>query len=84
MISWNKAAESMYGYLTEEMMGKWMQVLVPINKNAEYHAFMDRMNQGEAVTNHDTQRMKERELIDVALYISPMYDSSGNLMVQQP
>lgn len=57
-----------------------MKVLVPTYKNEEYNEFMDRINQGEAITNHDTQRMKKNgELIDVALYISPMYDSNGNI-----
>jgi PAS domain S-box-containing protein len=80
IVSWNKAAESIYGYLREEMMGKSVQVLVPTNKNAEYQEFMDRINQGEAINNHDTQRIKKNgKLIDVALYISPMYDSSGNI-----
>ncbi|MTK64564.1 MAG: PAS domain S-box protein [Methanobacterium sp.] len=80
IISWNKAAESMFGYLREEMIGKSMFALVPTNKEAEYHEFMDRVNHGEAINNHDTQRIKKNgELIDVALYISPMYDSNGNI-----
>ncbi|ADZ09668.1 signal transduction histidine kinase [Methanobacterium lacus] len=80
VISWNKAAESMYGYPREEMMGKSIFVLIPPNKKAEYYELMDKINHGEAITNHDTQRIKKNgELIDVALYISPMYDSKGNI-----
>ncbi|UTB32454.1 MAG: PAS domain S-box protein [Methanobacterium sp. ERen5] len=80
IISWNKAAESMYGYPREEMMGKSIFSLIPSNKRAEYHELMDRINHGEAITNHDTQRIKKNgELIDVAVYISPMHDSNGNI-----
>jgi PAS domain S-box-containing protein len=80
VISWNKAAESMYGYPREEMIGKSIFVLIPPNKKAEYHELMDKINHGEAITNHDTQRIKKNgELIGVALYISPMYDSRGNI-----
>ncbi len=80
VISWNKAAESMYGYRREEMIGKSIFVLIPPNKRAEYHELMYRINRGEAITNHDTQRIKKNgELIDVALYISPMHDSKGNI-----
>lgn len=80
VVSWNKAAETMYGYPREEMIGKSTQVIIPPHRRVEYDEFMTQIYEGKAITNHDTVRMKKNgELIDVSLYISPMYDSNGKI-----
>ena len=78
IISWNKAAEDMYGYHRDEIMGRSLLVLVPPVKMEEYNEFKVQINMGKAINNHDTIQIKKNgEIIDVALYVSPMYDENG-------
>jgi PAS domain S-box-containing protein len=78
VISWNKAAEDMYGYSREEMIGSSMLVLLPPGKMGEYVEFIEQIKIGKAITKHDTIQMKKNgEIIEVALNISPTYDSNG-------
>jgi len=78
VISWNRAAEEMYGYTKEEIMGKSMLVLVPSGKMEEYNEFLAKIVQGKAINNKDTIQMKKTgEIIDVVLNISPMHDKNG-------
>ncbi|MEN8263986.1 MAG: GAF domain-containing protein [Nitrospirota bacterium] len=80
IISWNKGAENIYGYPEDEVMDRFLpmvpQFLVEEEKN-----FIERIRNKETLRNLETIRQtKNGRLIEVSLTLSPILDSSGNVM----
>jgi PAS domain S-box-containing protein len=80
ITSWNSAAQKMYGYSPEEILGKSISILQPKNLSDDLDEIMEKIKNGESIKNYDTVRVKkEGVLIDVSLYISPIFDSNGDV-----
>jgi len=80
IISWNRAAEKMYGYTTAEAVGRHLSFLVPAEKQGETQALMERIGNGEPIECLETQRLTKGGLVlDVSLSISPIRDGSGKV-----
>jgi PAS domain S-box-containing protein len=79
--SWNRGAERVYGYRGEEVIGRSISLLCPLNRMDEVPAMLGRIARGEHVRNVETvQRRKKGDRIDVSLTISPVKDSGGCVM----
>jgi len=80
ITSWNKGAEQIYSYSAEEILGKNVSVLEPDNLKGEINQFIRKIKQGEKIKNYETLRLKkDGATINVALTISPVFDSYGKL-----
>ena len=78
ILSWNKAAERMYGYHAEEIIGKPVSILLPLTVPNEVHDILARLQRGEKVDHFETVRAaKDGHLLTVSLTISPIPDSNG-------
>jgi PAS domain S-box-containing protein len=74
ITSWNPAAERLYGYRAEEIVGRHVNVLVPQDMREEELALLERVRRGEAVQRHETVRVhKNGSMIPVALTVSPIF-----------
>ncbi len=81
ITSWNRAAEELFGYVAEEMIGSHIKVLIPIALQADEVKILQSLCQGQGVNNYETQRLhKDGSLLDVALTISPIYDVTGQVV----
>jgi len=81
VVSWNKAAELIYGYTAEEMIGHSISVLVPRSRPREMNDILQRIKHGERVARLETIRVrKDGTEIEVSLTISPVKDSSGEVI----
>src|SRR5262249_7411983 len=70
IVSWNHAAERLYGYTTEEAIGQPLAMLVPPDHPDELPALMERLRRGERVERFETVRMrKDGSRVDVSLTI---------------
>lgn len=73
ITSWNPAAERLYGYTAEEMIGKSVQRIVPADKTIELMRLLERLRQGKRIVNLETIRLcKNGARIDVSITISPV------------
>jgi PAS domain S-box-containing protein len=71
--SWNKAAERVFGYSAEEMIGQSITKLLPSDRLQEETLILERLQQGEQVDHFETKRRrKDGRIIDVSLTISPI------------
>ncbi|MBI2821802.1 MAG: PAS domain S-box protein [Acidobacteria bacterium] len=81
VVSWNEAAEIMYGYRFEEVVGRPLSLLVlPENLDRAQELF-DRVVRGEKIEpHHETvHARKDGTRIYVSLTLSPIRDASGNV-----
>ena len=57
--SWNAAAERMFGYTAEEMIGKPIALLVPPERPDEEPGILARLRRGEGVDHFETVRVRK-------------------------
>ena len=78
ITSWNAAAERLYGYKAEEVLGKHISTTVPPELHPQLDEIDATLRRGEKVSHLETVRLrKDGTLVDVAVSISPVRDSSG-------
>jgi PAS domain S-box-containing protein len=59
ILSWNKAAEKMYGYRAEEVIGRPVSILLPADRPDEVHDILERLQRGEKVEHFETVRVAQ-------------------------
>jgi PAS domain S-box-containing protein len=78
IISWNKAAERVYGYKSEEVIGKSVIVIIPEDKQVEYDGIMSRVRRGSTISQLRTERVtKDNRRIQVVIDVFPVRDDVG-------
>lgn len=81
ITSWNKAAEKIYGYSAQEMIGRSISILIPEDKTSELREIYKGIAEGRGVKHLEaTRRRKDGREITVALTISPIKDASGKII----
>ena len=78
ILTWNSAAEAMYGYTADEMVGRYVSVLMPEDRQGEMQSILARLAAGERIHHFETlRRRKDGQILDVSLSISPVRDDDG-------
>jgi PAS domain S-box-containing protein len=82
ITSWNKSAERLFGYTSEEAIGKTVaELLIPGDRQDEEPRILDRLRHGERVDHFETvRRRKDGALLDISLTISPVRDAHGRII----
>jgi len=81
ITSWNKAAEKIYYYSAEEMLGKSIELLTPPNYDGEILEILTRIKRGEKLEAFETERIrKDGSKVNVSLTISPIKDTNNKII----
>jgi PAS domain S-box-containing protein len=81
ITSWNTAAEKMFGYTTEEIVGRSIMTLIPPDLQHEEPTILGQIRAGNRVAHFETQRLhKSGKKIDVSLTSSPIRDHEGRVI----
>jgi PAS domain S-box-containing protein len=79
--TWNRAAERMFGYTAEEMIGASIRKIIPDDRQAEEDATLATIRRGEKVDHFETiRRRKSGELIPISLTVSPILSETGQIV----
>lgn len=80
IVTWNTGAQHMYGYSAAEAIGNNLRLIVPPDQEAQVDESMTLLRRGVPVQRVETvRRRKDGVRIDVAITISPLHDSRGEI-----
>ena len=80
ITSWNKGAETTFGYKEFEVFGKSIDLLIPPDNQKDVAAFYEKIKKGEKVEYYETIcRRKDGGNINLSLSISPVIDNDGKI-----
>lgn len=80
IISWNSAAERMFGYTAEEICGLNMSILSPPERIDEEPEFLYRIMSGEQINDFETVRVrKDGQNLPVSMTISLLRSADGEV-----
>lgn len=81
VTSWNPAAQHIFGYTPEEMIGQPIIKLIPHDLYHEEETILARLGRGEMIEQMETSRItKDGKIIDVSLTVSPVKDENGRII----
>lgn len=81
IMSWNHAAEEMFGYTAEEAIGQSILMIVPPELQYEEVEIIQKLQAGIPIQHFETVRVrKDKTRIDVSLSISPVKNSKGQVI----
>ena len=77
----NASAERMFGYTSDELVGRPVRILIPPERQAEEDDILARLRKGERVEHFETVRLtKDGRRLDVSLTVSPVRDDRGTII----
>jgi PAS domain S-box-containing protein len=81
ITSWNKAAEKMFGYTEEEVLGKHISLIIPPDRLDEETFIIGEVSKGNRVDHIQTIRVaKGGRVVHISLTVSPIIDDKGNII----
>jgi len=82
IVSWNKSAEKLFGYSAQEVIGKHISILVPLELLYEEDIILQKIKQGETLSSYETKRQrKDGSIVDVELTVSPIWGGDLNSII---
>ncbi len=81
IYSWNRGAQSIYGYSAEEAIGKPISMLVPSGRAEETIQILEKIKTGQHVSQFETVRVtKSGRPVDVSITVYPIKDAHGEII----
>lgn len=81
IVSWNKAAERMFGYAEIEAVGKSIYLIIPDDKRDEEADILRRLKKGERIEPFQTTRChRDGRMVPISITISPIKSRGGQLV----
>jgi PAS domain S-box-containing protein len=81
VITWNRAAEQMFGYAAEEMIGTSIRRIIPADRQFEEDEVLAQIRRGQKVDHFETIRQrKDGSLVPISLTVSPVIDEQGKVV----
>jgi two-component system, chemotaxis family, CheB/CheR fusion protein len=79
--SWNGGAQRLFGYSAEEVVGRPITILIPLERQDEESTILDHLRRGDRVDQYETvRRRKDGTLVDISLMVSPLKNAEGEII----
>jgi PAS domain S-box-containing protein len=81
IMSWNAAAERMFGYTAAEAIGRHITLIIPPERYSEETHVLAQISRGQKVDHFETVRVaKDGRRLDISLTVSPVKDGAGRII----
>lgn len=81
ILSWNAAAERIFGWHADEILGRNVRTLIPVDRQAEEDAIIASIIQGKRVPTFETIRLrKDGSEVAIAVTVSPVLNNDGEVV----
>lgn len=81
ITSWNNGAEHLFGYSSEDAVGKPGTLLIPEDHLDEEQRIAEQVRRGVVIEHYETvRRRKDGSLLDISLTVSPVRDATGRII----
>jgi PAS domain S-box-containing protein len=80
IVNWNKGAERLYGYSAEEVIGKPISILLPIDRADETREITAKLQRGEITNEETVRRRKDGTEFPTEISLSPLETEDGVLV----
>jgi diguanylate cyclase (GGDEF)-like protein/PAS domain S-box-containing protein len=81
ILSWNKGAERLYGYLAWEILGKPISMLAPAGGLIEISYLLERIRNGEIISQLETVAVnRDGGEMEISLTMSPVRNAAGEVV----
>src|SRR6185503_13936173 len=78
ILSWNTAAERMFGYTAGEAIGRSIRIIIPDVRQSEEDFVLAQIRAGRSVQHYETVRQrKDGSLVQISLTVSPILNDQG-------
>ena len=81
ILSWNAAAERIFGFTETEAIGQPMAMLIPAALRDENRMILQRLRSGRRIDTYESLRLtKTEKKLHVAITVSPLRDAEGTVV----
>ena len=81
IMSWNRAANRLFGYTAEEAVGRSVTLIIPTDRLDEEPVILERIRRDERIEHYETIRQrKDGSLVDISLTVSPIKNEKGEVV----
>lgn len=81
IISWNKAAEQLFGYSAAEAIGRSIQLIIPPELHGEETHILSEIKAGHRIQHYETVRCRKNgTCFPSAVSVSPLRDLAGQII----
>jgi PAS domain S-box-containing protein len=81
VTSWNTAAQKMFGWTSDEMVGQSIRRIIPKDRQHEEDNVLASIRRGERVDHFETERLrKDGSVVPISLTVSPVRDADGRVV----
>jgi PAS domain S-box-containing protein len=81
VLSWNAAAERIFGFTAAEMVGQSIRRIIPDDRQSEEDDVLAAIRAGRRVDHFETLRKtRDGRLIPISLTVSPVLDADGRVV----
>jgi PAS domain S-box-containing protein len=81
ITSWNRAAQRIFGYTSDEIVGRPITTIIPEELQDEEAAILAKIRNGEPIEHFETVRLrKDGTRVDISLSISPIKTPDGRVI----
>jgi two-component system sensor kinase FixL len=80
VLTWNRAAERLYGYSAADMRGRSIALLIPQDRRSELSDILQQIRAGKPIEHLQTVRLtKDGRPVNVSLTVVPVTDAEGRI-----